>query len=106
MYNVPLDRASEDIGRCNTYGYKLINFCKNNSLFILNGRISSDKGLGKVICNNTSLVDYLIVSPHLFPFVLVDNLIVSPHLFPFVSEFKVIDFDPLVSDVHKGPVTR
>ena len=91
MYNIPLDRASEDIGRCNTYGYKLINFCKNNSLFILNGRISSDKGLGKVICNNTSLVDYLIV---------------SPDLFPFVSEFKVIDFDPLVSDVHKGPVTR
>ena len=31
---------------------------------------------------------------------MVDYLIVSPDLFPFVSEFKVIDFDPLVSDVH------
>jgi len=85
LYNVPLDRASEDTGRCNTYGYKLINFSKNNSLFILNGKIGSDKALGKVTCNNTSLVDYLIV---------------SSDLFPFVSEFKVIDVDPLVSDVH------
>ena len=31
---------------------------------------------------------------------MVDYLIVSPDLFSFVSEFKVIDFDPLVSDVH------
>ena len=58
LHNVPLDRASEDIGRCNTYGYKLINFCKNNSLFILNGRINigSDKGLSKVTCNNNNII--------------------------------------------------
>ena len=60
LHNVPLDRASEDIGRCNTYGYKLINFCKNNSLFILNGRIGSDKALGKVKCNNNIIIIIII----------------------------------------------
>ena len=60
LHNVPLDRASEDIGRCNTYGYKLINFCKKNSLFILNGRIGSDKALGKVTCNNNIIIIIII----------------------------------------------
>ncbi|CAC5396920.1 unnamed protein product [Mytilus coruscus] len=36
--NIPVERSSEDRGRCNNYGYKMLNFCKNNSIFIANGR--------------------------------------------------------------------
>jgi len=85
LHNISLERASEDTGRCNSSGTKLLNFCKNNSLFICNGRTGIDGGTGKVTSNRTSLIDYLIV---------------SPDLFPFISEFQVIDFDPLLSDVH------
>ncbi|CAC5416793.1 unnamed protein product [Mytilus coruscus] len=83
--NIPVERSSEDRGRCNNYGYKMLNFCKNNSIFIANGRICDDAGIGKVTCSEISIVDYLIV---------------SPELFPFITEFQVVDFDPLISDVH------
>ncbi|CAC5398969.1 unnamed protein product [Mytilus coruscus] len=65
--NIPVERSSEDRGRCNNYGYKMLNFCKNNSIFIANGRICDDAG---------------------------------KELFPFITEFQVVDFDPLISDVH------
>ena len=42
-FNVPLQRHSEDVGRINNVGYKMISFCKNNGLFIANGRVGSDK---------------------------------------------------------------
>ncbi|CAC5366643.1 unnamed protein product [Mytilus coruscus] len=41
--------------------------------------------MGKVTSKETSLVDYLIV---------------SGDLFPYITEFEVIDFDPLFSDIH------
>ncbi|VDI33760.1 Hypothetical predicted protein [Mytilus galloprovincialis] len=85
LYDIPLDRANEDTGRCNTFGSKLLSFCKNNNMFICNGRVGSDKGVGRVTSSQTSLIDYCIV---------------SPDLFPLLSEFEVIDFDPLYSDVH------
>ncbi|CAG2221991.1 unnamed protein product [Mytilus edulis] len=85
LCDIPLDRANEDKGRCNTFGSKLLSFCKNNNMFICNGRVGSDKGVGRVTSSQTSLIDYCIV---------------SPDLFPLLSEFEVIDFDPLYSDVH------
>ncbi|CAC5398495.1 unnamed protein product [Mytilus coruscus] len=83
--NIPVERSSEDRGRCNNYGYKMLNLCKNNSTFIANGRICDDAGIGKFTCSEISIVDYFIV---------------SPELFPFITEFQVVDFDPLISDVH------
>ena len=85
FYKIPLERCSEDNGRCNSHGYRLLTFCKNNNFFIANGRIGFDKDIGKATSHQKSLIDYLIV---------------SPDLFPFVSEFDVIDFNPIFSDVH------
>ena len=85
FHNIPLERVSEDKGKCNSHGSKLLSMCKNNNVFICNGRAGDDKGVGRVTSNQTSLIDYLIL---------------SPDLFPFVSKFRVNDFDPLISDVH------
>ncbi|CAG2200728.1 unnamed protein product [Mytilus edulis] len=85
LYNVSLQRSSEDKGRINVYGNKLLQLCKNNCLYIANGRIGNDKNMGKVTSKETSLVDYLIV---------------SGDLFPYITEFEVIDFDSLFSDIH------
>ncbi|CAG2215178.1 unnamed protein product [Mytilus edulis] len=85
LYNVPLPRSSEDKGRINVYGNKILQLCKNNCLYIASGRIGNDKNMGKVTSKETSLVDYLIV---------------SGDLFPYITEFEVIDFDSLFSDIH------
>ncbi|CAG2187369.1 unnamed protein product [Mytilus edulis] len=85
LYNVPLQRSSEDKGRINVYDNKLLQLCKNNCLYIANGRIGNDTNIGKVTSKETSLVDYLIV---------------SGDLFPYITEFEVIDFDSLFSDIH------
>ena len=56
-----LERMSSDIHR-NDYGYKLIELCKNNNLYIVNGRI----GETKLTCKDSSTVDYIICSAFLF----------------------------------------
>ena len=56
-----LERMSSDIHR-NDYGYKLIELCKNNNLYIVNGRIEETK----LTCNDSSTVDYIICSAFLF----------------------------------------
>ena len=63
---IPLDRANEDKGRINKYGAKLPELCKRCNLFIANGRIFNDQGIGKTTCKNVSLVDYLLLTPNLF----------------------------------------
>ena len=35
-YNIPRDRNSAD-NTVNSYGYNLLDFCKNSNIFILNG---------------------------------------------------------------------
>jgi acid phosphatase class B len=46
----------------NHYGSRLLDLhvCKGNDLFIINGRIGNDKGIGKLTCKNSSVVDYVI----------------------------------------------
>jgi len=83
--NVPLKRFSEDKNRPNKYGHKLIELCQNCSMYIANSRIGSDLGVGKKTCKDSSVVDYLIV---------------SSHLFPVISDFNISDFNPITSDVH------
>lgn len=68
----------------NNYGNQLLEFCKNNNLFILNGRVNGDK-VGMLTCKQTSVVDYCISS--------VDFL-------PFIYFLHVLDFSSLYSDVH------
>jgi hypothetical protein len=42
----------------------LLEFCKGNSLFIVNGRVGKDKNIGRFTCRNDSVVDYCISSPY------------------------------------------
>ena len=55
--NIPFVRKSADAS-VNQYGYSLIDFCKSNSLVILNGRIGTDFVSPKLTCKNKSTVDY------------------------------------------------
>lgn len=81
---VSIQRTNND--KCvNNFGYKLLEFCKANNLYILNGRTASDKGKGLPTCKGTSTVDYFIC---------------SSNINPLISEFFVDTFCPLLSDVH------
>ena len=63
----------------NHYGSRLLDLCKGNDLFIINGRI------GKLIGKNSSVVDYVISS--------VDFL-------KHIVNFSICEFSKLFSDVH------
>ena len=82
--DIPLIRKSKDCTK-NRYGNLLLNFCKGNSLFIVNSRVGQDQGLGKFTCKNSSVVDYCIV---------------SPELFKVLKEFEILEYCNLYSDVH------
>jgi len=69
----------------NNNGYNLIEVCKCLDVHIVNGRIGKDLGCGKLTCNNASLVDYVIA---------------SPHLFTKITNFYVDTFDNFLSDKH------
>ena len=83
-FNVPLKRNSSD-ENVNSYGYNLLEFCKFNNIFILNGRLGSDYYLPKLTCKNKSTVDYVLS---------------SPFLFEFLEDFSVHDFSSIFSDAH------
>ncbi|MES9881290.1 MAG: reverse transcriptase family protein [Sedimenticola sp.] len=82
--NVSLERINADSGT-NTYGYELIEFCKFNNLFILNGRTGHDDHIGMKTCRDASTVDYFIA---------------SPNLFACIDDFHVMEFCSMFSDVH------
>jgi hypothetical protein len=73
----------------NRYGNMLLEFCKGNSLFIVNGRVGKDKNIGKLTCRNASVVDYCIS---------------SPYLLKSFKDFDILDSSKLYSDVH-SPIT-
>ncbi|CAG2212881.1 unnamed protein product [Mytilus edulis] len=83
--SIPLHRVTSCNCAPNNYGHKLLNVCKRNNMYIANSRVGNDKGIGKKTCNDTSVIDYLLL---------------SSNLFPVVKEFDIMEFDPLVSDVH------
>lgn len=83
--NIPLDRSTQDTGRVNKYGTKLFDLCKQCNLFIANGRLFADRGVGRTTCKNICLIDYLLL---------------SPYMFDIVSDFEIVDFNPMFSDVH------
>ena len=68
----------------NSYGRKLINFCKNNNMFILNGRMFADC-IGKPTSKNQSVIDYAIC---------------SGIFFHKIQYFEVSNFSKLYSDIH------
>ena len=82
--NIPLSRNSADPSM-NSYGYNFLDFCKNNNLFILNGRIGCDRDQPHLTCKNSSTVDYFISSANIMPNIL---------------DFRILEFSPLYSDAH------
>ncbi|CAG2222549.1 unnamed protein product [Mytilus edulis] len=83
---IDVSRNSLDLS-VNNYGNRLLQLCQNIELLIVNGRLGKDKGIGALTCKNTTIVDYCIL---------------SPELFPYISEFEVLPFDPMISDVHNA----
>jgi hypothetical protein len=61
--NLPLNRKNIDKGK-NKFGKLLINLCKGQNLFSMNGRVGSDSNIGELTCKNASAVDYFICSPN------------------------------------------
>ena len=82
--NIPLKRASKD-RKTNSHGLALLDICRNNELFVLNGRLGREKNIGELTFRNTSLIDYVISSVNCLK--LVDN-------------YCVQETDPLFSDGH------
>ena len=82
----PLERYSND-RLCNNFGYRLLDLCKTLDIHIVNGRCGSDAFIGQNTCVKGSLIDFVVA---------------SPELFPMFSSFHILDFDPLLSDVHKA----
>jgi hypothetical protein len=78
------ERANMDC-KSNNYGSSIIDMCKNLGMFIINGRVGKDKGIGKLTCKNKSVVDYGIA---------------TPELVPLIVNFEVLDFCEILSDVH------
>ena len=85
--NIEQKRHSLD-KKIDTHGRNLIALCNDFSFGILNGRFGNDKNVGQFTCMKTigsSVVDYIIVSTSLFPFIL---------------DFYVDSYDSCMSDVH------
>ena len=82
--SVIMNRDSSDTS-VNNYGYKLMNFCKRFSLFILNGRTAGDLPKGKNTCKKVSCIDYFIG---------------NVNMLYMVKGLHVLDFCSLLSDSH------
>ena len=86
--DIPRYRTVQDTST-NNFGYKLVDFCVSNNLYIVNSRVGNDKGVGAFTCKSKSTVDYVLS---------------SRELFNMITKFDIRDFCPLLSDVH-NPVT-
>ena len=64
-YGVPLNRANCD-KQTNNNGHWLLDICKNNNLFIVNGRIGKDTSIGAPTFCDRSTMNYTIVSAECF----------------------------------------
>ncbi|CAG2185947.1 unnamed protein product [Mytilus edulis] len=86
VYELNINRLRKSMDhKKNNFGNLLLEFCKNNNMFILNGRMCEDKGLGSFTCKNTSVVDYNIA---------------SPNFLKLVQNFSVLNSSVLFSDIH------
>ena len=83
LLNIPRKRVSKDRGK-NKFGKLLLEFCKENNFFILNGRLTGDEN-GNFTCKGSSVVDYCIC-----------NVQFLEHF----CSLNVIDFCKLFSDAH------
>ncbi len=66
-----------------------MDLCKSLDVHVANGRCGFDASVGKPTSTGGSILDYVIL---------------SPYLFPTITHFEVLDFDPMISDVHSAIV--
>ena len=86
--NFSLQRFSLDVMKVNRNGDNMIPFLISSGCKIVNGRLGSDRCIGKSTCFKTkehSVIDYLVAC---------DNML------PYITEFKVDMFDSCMSDWH------
>ena len=69
----------------NNNGFRLLDMCKNNNLFITNGRLDRDMLVGDYTFPKKSVLDYTLVS--------VES-------FGFLKNFEVVETDAFFSDGH------
>ena len=81
---ISLKRSNKD-KNVNNNGYRLLDFCKCNNLYILNGRTGRDKGLGNCTSKGVSTIDYFLC---------------SSRVIPLINDFHVNDFSQFLSDAH------
>ena len=82
--NIPIDRTSK-CTKINSRGRRLLDTCKNNNIYILNGRYGNDKLVGNFTFKDSSEIDYTIC------FLGILRLL---------TNFEIIELDPLFSDGH------
>ena len=85
---IQIRRNSAEKCRHNNYGFRVIEFCRNLGIFLLNGRIGQDRLIGNVTCNNS--VD--------------DIFMANTRLLGKCNDFYVDTFNPLFSDKHSPVV--
>jgi len=83
-YDIPKDRSSK-CTKINKSGRRLLEICKSNNLFILNGRIGKDRHAGNYTFRALSVIDYSIA---------------STKLVPLFIDFEIIEMDSIFSDGH------
>ena len=69
------ERHNSDQSRIDLIGRRLLELCKSCDLYIANGRMGLERFLGGKTYKCTTVVDYVIL---------------SPSLFPYISEFEVL----------------
>ena len=88
-FGLSIKRVNKD-SLVNNDGNFLLDICKSNNIFILNGRCGHDRDLGSFTFKNISTIDYSLSS--------FEGL-------KYISDFSVQDLDPLFSDGHSLIVT-
>ena len=63
----------------------MVDTCKSNNLFIVNGRFGKDKGMGAQTFRNKSVIDYTLC---------------TAESFEILNEFEVVELDSIFSDGH------
>ena len=81
--NIVVDRYTTD-KVVDATGKKLLDFCSNTCMLIVNGR-TGKKSSGGATCKGVSTIDYAIA---------------SPDLFKHINDFHIDIFDKCLSDVH------
>lgn len=76
---VSLNRCSKDT-TTNSHSLRLIDICRNNNLFVLNGRVGDDLG-GNFTFRGKSVIDYVLATASCFKYILHFSIIETDPLF-------------------------